>query len=293
MRKIATETGSMETAATVRRVAHNKSRTHTINEPEENIVRGEGLSLLPKLTVNRQFMGEFLSADAPCFALGMVEERKRRCGFLALRPEEAIPPDVTSAGFSFGHCLFGNAAFEAIQFSFHFYGFKTYNELVNPNNPIMQTVLPTMIESGDYFFFALGAEERATAFRSEIGETNLCGLETNLPRIRRSTTTEAQYRHAILIAAAAQALIFRRRLTGRVAARPARSPRASDFALPQQSARNRHGESRWGMSRMFQILHDFPEPLRRAGSGKRRLVAKENRARQPGGREGQSRFAGR
>jgi len=54
-----------------------------------------------------------------------------------------------------------------------------------------------MIESGDYFFFALGADERATAFRSEIGETNLCGLETNLPRIRRSTTTDAQYRQAI------------------------------------------------------------------------------------------------
>src|SRR5450631_188172 len=82
-------------------------------------------------------MGEFLAADAPCFALGMVEERKRRCGFLALRPEEAIPPDVTGAGFSFGHCLFGNAAFEVVQFSFHFYGFKTYNVLVNPNNPIV------------------------------------------------------------------------------------------------------------------------------------------------------------
>jgi hypothetical protein len=66
--------------------------------------------------------------------------------------------------------------------------------LVNPNNLIVQTVLTTMIESGDYFFFALGADEHATAFRSEIGEKNLCGLETNLPRIRRSTTTEAQYR---------------------------------------------------------------------------------------------------
>ena len=158
---------------------------------------GKVYPLLPRLTVNRQFMGEFLAADAPCFALGMVEERKRRCGFLALRPEEAIPPDVTGAGFSFGHCLFGNAAFEVVQFSFHFYGFKTYNVLVNPNNPIVQTVLNTMIESGDYFFFALDSNSSVTTFRSEIGETNLCGLETNLPRIRRSTTTEAQYRQAI------------------------------------------------------------------------------------------------
>src|SRR5450631_1522685 len=94
-------------------------------------------------------MGEFLAPDAPCFALGMVEERKRRCGFLALRPEEAIPLDVSGAGFSFGHCLFGNATFEVIQFSFHFYGFKTYNVLVNSNNPIVQTVLTTMIDVRD------------------------------------------------------------------------------------------------------------------------------------------------
>src|SRR5450755_5178667 len=88
-------------------------------------------------------MGEFLSADAPCFALGMVEERKRRCGFLALRPEEAIPPEVTGAGFSFGRCLFGNAAFEVVQFSFHFYGFKTYNVLVQSQqpNPTMPEIL--------------------------------------------------------------------------------------------------------------------------------------------------------
>jgi hypothetical protein len=31
-----------------------------------------------EVLVNRQFMGEFLSADAPCFALPMVEERKCR-----------------------------------------------------------------------------------------------------------------------------------------------------------------------------------------------------------------------
>jgi hypothetical protein len=80
-----------------------------------------------------------------------------------VRPKKSRPsrrdPVVTSAGFSFGHRLFGNAAFEVVQFSFHFYGFKTYNVLVNPNNPIVQTVLTTMIESGDYFFFALGADE--------------------------------------------------------------------------------------------------------------------------------------
>ena len=86
----------MEAAATVMHVAHNKSRTHTINAPEENMARGEGLSFAAEVDRQPAVHGEFLSADAPCFAMGMIEERKHRCGFLSLRPEEAIPPDVTS-----------------------------------------------------------------------------------------------------------------------------------------------------------------------------------------------------
>jgi hypothetical protein len=35
------------------------------------------------------------------------------------------------------------------------------------------------------------------AFRSEIGQENLAGLRTNLPRMLRSTTTETQYRKAV------------------------------------------------------------------------------------------------
>ena len=110
--------------------------------------------LLPRLSVNRQFMNDFLSAAMPCFALGMVEERKRSCGFLVLRPNEVIPPEISDAGFLFGHGLIGNADFEVVHFAFHFYGFKTYNVLVNPNNPLVRTVLTSMVESGDYFFFA-------------------------------------------------------------------------------------------------------------------------------------------
>jgi hypothetical protein len=83
-----------------------------------------------------------------------------------------------------------------VHFAFEFYGFQTYNVLVNPNNPIVQTVLATMVESGDYFFFAV-SDGSATAFRSEIGPTDLAGLKTNFPRIRRSATTDAQYRRAV------------------------------------------------------------------------------------------------
>ena len=132
--------------------------------------------LLATLSVNHQFMSDFLSAETPCFALGMVEEGKRRCGFLALRPNEVIPPEISDAGFLFDHGLLGNADFEVVHFAFHSYGFKTYNVLVNPNNPLVQTVLTTMVESGAYFFFALelgGARNRIpVGIRgSELGRT--------------------------------------------------------------------------------------------------------------------------
>jgi hypothetical protein len=78
-----------------------------------------------------------------------------------------------------------------------FYGFETYNVLINPNNTLVQAVLTAMVESRDFFFFELSSNGGATAFRSEIGGANLDGLKTNLPRIQRSTTTETQYRKAL------------------------------------------------------------------------------------------------
>ena len=59
--------------------------------------RGRGVSmsnihpLLPRLTVNRQFMSDFLAAKTPCFALGLVEERQRQCGFMARPTGRASP----------------------------------------------------------------------------------------------------------------------------------------------------------------------------------------------------------
>src|ERR1700741_639914 len=71
---------------------------------------------VPKLTVNWQFMRDFMAEEAPCFALGLVEERKQPCGFLALRPAEVIPPEISGLGFNFGHALLGTTEFEVVQF---------------------------------------------------------------------------------------------------------------------------------------------------------------------------------
>jgi hypothetical protein len=115
-------------------------------------------------------MRDFMAEESPCFALGLVEERKQQCGFLALRPAEVIPPEISAVGVNFGHALLGTTEFEIIQFVFHFYGFETYNMLVNPNNHLVKTVLTRMMESGDHFFFAISPNQSVTAFRSEIGQ---------------------------------------------------------------------------------------------------------------------------
>jgi hypothetical protein len=69
--------------------------------------------------------------------------------------------------------------------------------LVNPNNRLIKKVLMRIVESGDYFFFAISPNQSVTAFRSEIGQKSLAGLSTNLRQIQESTTTDAQYQRAL------------------------------------------------------------------------------------------------
>lgn len=152
---------------------------------------------LPELAVNRPFMSAFLGEEPPCLALGMADEGASRCAMVALHLDRALPRQVSAGGFSFGHALFGSGTWEVVHFAFAFYGFATYNVLINPSDPVAQAVLDAMVTSGDYFFFALDGDRSATAFRSSIRTDNLAGLTANMHRIRGSATTEAQYRQAV------------------------------------------------------------------------------------------------
>jgi hypothetical protein len=153
--------------------------------------------MLPQLAVNRPFLRAFVGAAAPCCALGVIEERKRQSGLLALRLNEAIPPEIVDRGLRFGHSLFGTSTFEVVHFAFEFYGFKAYHVLINPNNALVQAVLAMMVESGGYFFFVLNPDQSVTAFRSDIGTETLAGLQANLSRLKHSRTTDADYRKAV------------------------------------------------------------------------------------------------
>lgn len=142
-------------------------------------------------------MLEFSDANAPCFALGLVEIEGHETGFLAMRPEEAISADVMGTGFEFGHTLYGSSAFVLAQFIFRFYGYGVFQALVNPADPTVCTILEIMIERGDYVFMVLNPDNRVSVFRADIGETNLAGLRDNLPVMQNATTDDLQYERGI------------------------------------------------------------------------------------------------
>ena len=111
--------------------------------------------------------------------------------------DEAIPTAIADRGFEFGHTLFGTTTFVVLHFVVAFPGFQTYNVLINPNNLVVQAVLRTMLDDGDYFFFALQPQGQVTAFRAELGSDSLAVLRANRTRLQTSTTTDAQYQQAL------------------------------------------------------------------------------------------------
>ena len=54
-----------------------------------------------------------------------------------------------------------------------------------------------MIESGEYFFFAISPSGAVTTFKTELQQDNLSGIKANLYRIKGSKTTDRQYAKAI------------------------------------------------------------------------------------------------
>ena len=152
---------------------------------------------LPTLTVNRRFMMDFIAKEPPCLALGLVEVEGSQCAMITLRLNEALPREVSAAGFAFGHALYGGGSWEVVHFAFEIYGFATWHVLINPSDPVARLVLSAMIRTGDYFFFALDSDHSTTAFRSDVAPNNLIWLKANMARIQASTTTDAQYRLAV------------------------------------------------------------------------------------------------
>lgn len=153
--------------------------------------------MLPKLVVNGMFMRDFITAGTPCCALGIIEDRKIQCGLVALRLNDVIPNEILDRGLGFGHQLLGIDDNDVVYLGFEFYGFKTYNVIINPNSPVSQAVLNMLIETGDYFILVINPDNSVTAFRSEIGGDALIWLKTYISRIKESNTTAVEYEKAL------------------------------------------------------------------------------------------------
>ncbi len=170
---------------------------HRVHHDGDNSGIGKVTDLLPRLVVNGDFVRAFQSAAAPCFSLGLLEERKHARGFFALRTAQPIPRDLTSLGMRFGHSLLGSSEFVVVHFVFEFYGLGAFNALVKPDDPVVRAVLRTIVETGTYFVMAIDAHGSAQVFGGEMHGQDLAGLKTNLPRILASQATDRQYELAL------------------------------------------------------------------------------------------------
>lgn len=158
---------------------------------------GEVHNYLPRLRVNELLIRDLMAAQAPCFALGYVEDRKEKSGFIAVRPESPIPNQVTQKGMNFGHSVLGTSQFKVLHFGFEFYGHATYHGLVPAGNPIIQAVISTMLDTQDYFFFAINPDQTITAFRSQFEVNDPAGLRTNQEQFDEDSCSLEQYEIAV------------------------------------------------------------------------------------------------
>jgi hypothetical protein len=160
-------------------------------------IMGEVPNYVPQLIANELLIREVLEAQSPCFAMGYVEDRKEKCGFIAMRPEKTIPSHVTEKGMRFGHSVLGSNEHKVLHFGFEFYGHETYHGLVPAGNPIVQSVISTMLETQDYFFFAINPDETAIAFRSKLESNDMAGLRTNQGKFCDENCSPDYYEEAV------------------------------------------------------------------------------------------------
>jgi len=155
--------------------------------------------LSPKLTANRLFINDLMedSIPTPSFAMGVIVENEKTCGFLALKADKQIPVEVTSRGFNLGHGILGTDDYKVAQFSFQLYDYEIFHAIINPSNPIAHHVLSAMIEHSAYHFFIINPDKSVISYRSEFGADDASNIKTNWPQIKNSQTSNTEYNEAL------------------------------------------------------------------------------------------------
>ena len=154
--------------------------------------------VLPPLTLNRQFINDFIEADAPCCALGLVRSDGTVSGFFAMKPEGAVPANGLAMGFGFGYRMLETNDREPIgQFMFDFYGFERYSVLVNPSNPLAIKAIELMIEEKNILFLILGPDQRAITGRNDLSVGDLDGMRDQLRMMLSKRTPQSSFESCV------------------------------------------------------------------------------------------------
>ena len=153
---------------------------------------------LPPHTLNRQFVDDFIEADAPCCALGLVRSGDTQTGLFAMKPDGALPANVLAMGFGFGYRMLESHDRKPIcQFMFKFYDFEQYSVLVNPSSPLTMTAVESMIEERNIIFVILNPDQRAIVGRNDLSEGNLDGMREQLRMMQSKRTPQSTYESCV------------------------------------------------------------------------------------------------
>lgn len=138
-----------------------------------------------------------MDSEPPCAALGLVEQARQSCGFVAVRTNESLPPQAAQAGFDFAFEVLGNDRYQLLHFVLDLPGRQPYDIILNPNNAVVRKVVDVMRETAQYFFFVFGDGGEMTAFREKMSAENLDWFNKYGGVVHTATTTGGQYEKAL------------------------------------------------------------------------------------------------
>lgn len=164
--------------------------------PQSSIPLGSP-SPLANLTLNTSFVRELISEEGPCFALGHVEEEGEVKGCFALKPEKVLPQASTQQGFCFGQSVLAFKDIPVFHFAFEFYDDETFNGLVTTDNPVVQSVLETIIKTQDHFFLVFNSDSSLIAFKHGSTSRTLIDIESNYEKFKDTECSTDDYEEAV------------------------------------------------------------------------------------------------
>ena len=126
-------------------------------------------TILPPLFFNKSFLQCFVHSEPPSAALGLVEIRGLKKGFLAIKITDSIEDDVTANDFDLGTQLLGNDDFAMLHLILNFSQRHVFDVVVDLGSSVSKRVLAAWKEQQDYFFFLFTQHGGLTAFSQELG----------------------------------------------------------------------------------------------------------------------------